>query len=224
MGSVLGELLPLAVGVALSPVPIIAVILMLFAPRAGGTSAGFLLGWVVGIVVAVVVFVFIARGSDLGSSTQPHPRQSWIKLLLGVVLLVLAARQWRSRPSPGEHGTLPKWMSAIDSITPVKATGLGFLLSAINPKNLAMCIAAAVAIAGAGLSGGDLAVAVLIFTVIGACTVAIPVIAYAVAPGRMRGPLDRLKTRLQTNNAAIMTVLFLVIGALLIGKGLGGLL
>lgn len=224
MGSVLGELLPLAVGVALSPVPIIAVILMLFAPRAGGTSAGFLLGWVAGIVVAVVVFVFVARTTDLGSASHPSTRQSWIKLLVGVALLVLAARQWRSRPGLGENGTLPKWMSAIDSITPVKAIGLGFLLSAINPKNLAMCIAAAVAIVGAGLAGADIALAILIFTIIAACTVAIPAIAFAVAPAKMRGPLDQLKARLQTSNAAIMTALLLVIGALLIGEGLGGLL
>lgn len=63
MGTVLGELLPLAVGVAVSPVPIIAVILMLLAPRAGGTGQGFLLGWVAGIVAAVVVFLLIDRKS-----------------------------------------------------------------------------------------------------------------------------------------------------------------
>jgi hypothetical protein len=46
VGPVIGDLLPLAVGVAVSPVPIIAVILMLLAPRAGGASLGFLAGWV----------------------------------------------------------------------------------------------------------------------------------------------------------------------------------
>lgn len=44
MGSVLGEMLPLAVGVAISPIPIIAVILMLLSKRAGGASAGFGVG------------------------------------------------------------------------------------------------------------------------------------------------------------------------------------
>ena len=64
MGPVLGELLPLAVGVAISPVPIIAVILMLFAPRSGVTSAGFLTGWLVGIAAACGIFVVL--GSALG--------------------------------------------------------------------------------------------------------------------------------------------------------------
>lgn len=60
MGEVIGELLPLALGIAISPVPIIAVILMLLAPRAALTSAGFMIGWVTGIVVATVVVLLIA--------------------------------------------------------------------------------------------------------------------------------------------------------------------
>ena len=52
---------------------------------------------------------------------------------------------------------------------------------------------------------------------------AIPVVGYAVVKERMRHPLDELKAWLQTNIAAVMTVLLLVIGADLIGKGIGGL-
>ena len=40
---------------------------------------------------------------------------------------------------------------------------------------------------------------------------------------RLRGPLDELKEWLQAHNAAVMSVLLLVIGAVLIGKGIGGL-
>ncbi len=53
MVPVIGEILPLALGVAISPIPIIAAILMLLSPKARVTSVGFLLGWVLGIVVAV---------------------------------------------------------------------------------------------------------------------------------------------------------------------------
>jgi hypothetical protein len=52
MGTVIGDLLPLGLGVAISPVPIIAVILMLLAPRAGAASAGFGLVPVIGYAVA----------------------------------------------------------------------------------------------------------------------------------------------------------------------------
>ena len=60
MGAVIGEILPLAVGIAISPIPIIAVILMLLSPRAKGASVGFMIGWVVGIIVAVVVFTLLS--------------------------------------------------------------------------------------------------------------------------------------------------------------------
>ena len=58
--SVIGDILPLALGIAISPIPIIAAILMLLSPKAKGTSVGFLLGWVLGIVVAVVLFTLLA--------------------------------------------------------------------------------------------------------------------------------------------------------------------
>ena len=131
----------------------------------------------------------------------------------------MGVRQWRGRGD--EHGT-PKWMTAIDGFSPAKALGLGFLLSAINPKNLLMAVAAGVAIGGADLSTGDDIIAIAVFTVIAACTVAIPVIAYLVAKDRMRGPLDSMKAWLQDNNATVMSVLILVIGVVLLGKGISG--
>lgn len=224
MGEVIGDVLPLALGVAISPVPIIAVILMLLAPRAGSTSMGYMIGWIAGIVVAVVVFLLLAGLLDDGSDDGQSTAVSWVRLVLGALFILLAVVQWRRRPKPGTEPELPGWMRAIDGFTPVKATGLGFLLSAINPKNLAMAIAAGVAIGGAGLSGGQQTVAVIVYVVIAASTVAIPVVGYAVAADRMRGPLDELKTWLEANNTTVMAVLLLVIGFAVFGKGLGGLI
>jgi threonine/homoserine/homoserine lactone efflux protein len=225
MGAVIGDLLPLAVGVAISPVPIIAVILMLLAPRAGRASAGFGVGWLLGIVVVTTVVVLVTGGAGGGTSSgEPSAVVSWIKLLLGVALVGVGAKQWRERPKPGDETPLPKWMAAIDKITPVRATALGFALSALNPKNLLMCIAAGVTIGGAGLAAGGAITALAVFTVIAASTVLVPVLAYALARKRMQHPLDELKTWLQANNTAVMNVLLLVIGVALFGKGLGALL
>ena len=60
MTAVIGDILPLALGVAISPIPIIAAILMLLSPKAKGTSVGFLVGWVLGIIVAVTVFSLLS--------------------------------------------------------------------------------------------------------------------------------------------------------------------
>ncbi|KQW48509.1 hypothetical protein ASC77_07085 [Nocardioides sp. Root1257] len=224
MNRVLGDLLPLALGVAISPVPIIATILMLLAPRARGTSIGFLAGWVSGIVAATAVFTLIASSAGLDDgSDDSSTASSWIKVVLGVLLLLVAVRQWRRRPRPGEDAPLPRWMAAIDSFTPVKAVGLGFVLSAINPKNLLMCVAAGSAVGGAGIGTGQAVGAIAVFTLIAASTVALPVLGFLVAHERLRGPLDELRVWLQANNVAVMSVLLLVIGTVLLGQGVGGL-
>src|SRR5688572_10207069 len=142
MGPVIGEILAYALGIAISPIPIIAVILLLMSPKARGTSVGFLLGWLVGIIVAAAVFTALSSIIPQQDGDGSNPIGGVIKLVLGALLLVLAVGQWRKRPKDGEQPHLPKWMAAIDTLTPVKGFGLGFLLSAVNPKNLIMGAAA----------------------------------------------------------------------------------
>lgn len=220
MGSVIGEILPLAVGIAISPIPIIAVILMLLSPRAKGASVGFMIGWLAGIVVAIIVFTLLSsvipQRSEGGS-----PVAGAIKIILGVLLLFLALRQWRARPANGEQASMPKWMSAIDSMTAGKAIGLGFLLSAVNPKNLLLAVSAGLIVGAAGLTFSQASVVIIIFVLLAACTVTIPVIGYLIASARLAGPLDKLREWLVENNATIMAVLLLVIGVAVIGKGIG---
>jgi threonine/homoserine/homoserine lactone efflux protein len=225
VGTVLGDLLPLAVGVAVSPVPIIAVILMLLAPRASSASVAFATGWVLGIVAVTVVTLLLTAGADVGDDDAgPSTGASWLKLLLGLALLAVGVKQWRGRPKPGQDAALPTWMAAIDHFTPVKALGLGVALSTVNPKNLLMNVAAGVTIADGALDTGQQVVAVAVFTALAASTVLLPVIAHLAAKDRLRRPLEDLRGWLQANNATVMAVLILVIGVTLIGKGLGGLI
>jgi threonine/homoserine/homoserine lactone efflux protein len=221
MGPVIGDILPLALGVAISPIPIIAAILMLLSPRARSTGVGFLVGWVLGIVIAVVVFTLLASVIPQGEGDDPKPIAGVIMIVLGLGLLLLAVRQWRSRPKDGAEPELPKWMSAIDSMTAVRGLLLGFALSALNPKNLLMGVAAGVAIGSGGLTGGEAVVAIVVYSAIASVTVAGPVIAYLAASTRMAGPLESLRRWLLYNNATVMAVLLLVIGVVLIGKGIG---
>ncbi|MGZ8804918.1 MAG: GAP family protein [Microbacterium sp.] len=221
MSSVIGAILPLAIGIAISPIPIIAAILMLLSPKAKGTSVGFMLGWVIGILVSVTVFTLLSTVVPSGDGSDSSPIRGIVQILLGVALVFLALRQWRSRPKPGEEAVLPKWMSAIDSMTAGKAFGLGFLLAAVNPKNLLMGASAGVTIGSSGLDTASIAMVIVVFTLIAAASVLIPVIAYLIASKRMAGPLETLRTWLVHNNATIMAVLLLVIGFVVIGKGIG---
>lgn len=222
MGTAIGDILPLALGVAISPIPIIAAILMLLTPKAGSTATSFTAGWILGIAVAYGVIVTIASVVGLETDTDGNAVTATIKIILGVALLGLAIKQWKGRPAPGAEPTMPAWLAAIDKVTPVKALGLGFALAAVNPKNLLMIVGAAVAVANLGVSGATMTVAGIVFTVIAASTVAVPVIAYFVAREKATAWLNELKAWLTANNATVMATLLLVIGVVMIGKGIGG--
>lgn len=220
MGSAIGQTLPLALGIAISPIPIIAAILMLLSPKARVTSVGFLLGWVVGIVVAVTVFTLLAATIPPAESDASQPIKGVIQLVLGALLLLIAFAQWRKRPQGGAEPEMPKWMRAIDKISFPLALGLGLLLSALNPKNLIMAAGAGVDIGAAQLPVGQIVAVIAIFTVLAASTVLVPVVGYLFAAARLRGVLDALRGWLATENAVIMAVLMLVIGISMIGKGI----
>ena len=149
MGQAIGGILPLAIAVDISVLSIIAVILMLITPRARSNGPAFVAGWVLGLVVVGGLVLIIADAANVSGSSGPSTAAYAIKLTLGVLLLLLAVRQWRSRPRPGEQAPAPKWMASLDSFTPVKSLGLGAAMSGVNPKNLALTAAAAISIAQA---------------------------------------------------------------------------
>jgi threonine/homoserine/homoserine lactone efflux protein len=218
MADVLGEIVGFAVGIAMSPVPIAAVILMLFAAEARTTGPVFLIGWVLGIAaVATAVVLIPGLGTDAG---EPSTTTGVIKGVLGVLLLLAAIRQWSSRPGPEDEASMPKWMAGVDSMGAGAAFGLALLLSALNPKNLLLAAAAGAVIGSADLSRGDSAVAIAVFTVFASLTIAIPVIGYLIAGERLQPTLDSTKDWLIRNNAAVMSVLLLVFGVILVGDAI----
>lgn len=223
LSGTLGNLLPAALGVALSPVPIIATVLMLMSGRPRRTAPAFAVGWVLGllVVMAVVLVAVSTNGLDTSSTSDTT---YWVKLVLGLLFLVLAVRTWLHRPAPGETAEPPAWMGRLDTVSPLAALGLGAALSGINPKNLALTASAAVDIAAGDLATGQTVACVVVFVVIASLLVVGPVVAFLVAGSRTAGPLQTLKGFMEAHNAAIMTVLLSVLGLSMLGQGLGGLI
>jgi threonine/homoserine/homoserine lactone efflux protein len=223
VGQAIGQVLSLSVGVALSPIPIIGVVLMLGTPLGRVNGPAFIGGWIVGLAVAGTAVLLISSGADASESGEPADWVSVLKLVLGALLLLVAVRQWRGRPREGRDAAMPSWMRSIDRFTAVRAGVFGVMLSAVNPKNLLLVVAAAAAIAQTGVSAGRQAVALAVFVVIATMGVGLPVAIYFVMGARSKRVLDGLRAWMAAHNAAIMAVLCLVIGAKLIGDGIGGL-
>jgi Sap-like sulfolipid-1-addressing protein len=146
-----------------------------------------------------------------------------LKIVLGLLLLLVSLRQWRGRPRAGEEAAMPKWMQAIDRFTPGRSIAVAAALSGINPKNLLLTVGAAAAIAQTGADAAGQAVALAVFVLVGTLGPGAPVAIYFALGERAKRILDDLKAWLAANNAAIMAVLCLVIGAKLIGDGISGL-
>lgn len=107
MGEAVGEVLPFAIAVALSPITIIAVVVILATPKAKTNGPAFLIGAVLGLAIVGTVLLLLAGVIDLGNSDDPSSRSSYIKLGLGIVLIGIAIRLIRARISGGVKEELP---------------------------------------------------------------------------------------------------------------------
>jgi threonine/homoserine/homoserine lactone efflux protein len=215
------DLLPIAAAVALSPIPIVAVVLVLGSPAARRSGPAFALGWVLGLTAVSVIVVFVLGGASDPASDTAHA-VNWGKVGLGALFLAMAARQWRKRPKEGEETEMPKWMAGVDSMTPGRALVLGAALSGANPKNLALTLTAAASIAQAGLSDADELLAVAIFVLLGSITVAGSVLFFVVDATRAARPLAWIKAFMTKNNATIMSIVLLVLGVKVLLDGVRG--
>jgi threonine/homoserine/homoserine lactone efflux protein len=224
MGEAIGAVLAPAVGVALSPLPIIGVILILFSPKARTLGPLFALGWVLGLAVVIALVLVFADPANLeDDANDPSTTSAVIHLVLGLLLLFLAFRQWQARPKEGETPEMPKWMQSIDKVSPPAAFGLGALLSGLNPKNLIFTFGAATSIAQANLAAGESIVVALIFIIIASISIGGAVVWYMVAGDRAAATLTEVKDWMTAHNSVVMAVLLLIIGVSFVGKGIGGL-
>ncbi|MFE9259156.1 GAP family protein [Streptomyces sp. NPDC006879] len=217
MVGLIGDTLPPALGIALSPFPLIPAILLLLTKRAWVTSGAFLAGWFAGVAVATVLFVELT--SLVKRAEEPPTWASWGRVVLGILLILLAVRQWRKRATRSD----PAWIRAVESATWSWALRLGFVLSAANPKILLLVAAAGMHIGAAELTFWGTVGAVALFTVIASSTVALPSLLRALAGKRILGPLGTARDWLKIHNAAVVALVIALIGVLLLSKGIRGL-
>ena len=208
------DLAPVALVAALSPFPLVAAIVAAGAANPA-TGAGLAAGWIAGLGVLTTVLVFAAGEIDPTSITP----DAWVQILVGLALLLAAVWKWRTRPRRGQPVEAPRWMSSLGD-GPARAFGIGAALGAVNPKHLALALAAAAIVHYHGLSGTGAALAALAFVAIGSSTVLAIVLAAALGGPTAARALDRLKRFMLRHNNTIMVVILGAIGLKLLAEGL----
>lgn len=220
MGEAIGDSLPIAVGVMVSPMPIVALVLMLVSKRATSNGAAFVVGWIAGIFVLGTAVALLA-GEAVSGDEDPPLWAALLKVALGALLLFLAVRSWQGRPGEGETAPVPKWMAALDEFNAFKSLGVGVFLGTVNPKNLLLVVSAGTTIAAATSETGQQLAAMAVFTVIASLGVLVPFGIYLMAGDRAARLLEGIKGWMIANNAVIMTVLLVVLGVKMVGDGVG---
>jgi Sap, sulfolipid-1-addressing protein len=190
--------------------------------RGGRTAQRFLLGWIVGLAVVGTVLLLVANRSDASNAGAPAVWVSLLKLVLGLLLLVLALKYWRGRPRGDEEPKQPAWLQTIDTFSPAKSAGMAVLLS-LNPKNLILTFGATAEVAQTGASPGAQAAALVVFILIATLGVAVPNAIYFLMGDRATTILDGIQQWMARENATIVSVLCLIIGAKLIGDAISAL-
>jgi threonine/homoserine/homoserine lactone efflux protein len=208
--------------VALSPFPVIGIVLILAGRHGRRNGPLFAVGWVLGlsVVTALVVLVF-HKAEDADSTASAIA--DWSRVFAGSALIVLGVRKWWRRPRPGAVEAAPGWMASLNDVTPGRAAVLGMLLSGANPKNFVLTASATTSMVEAGAHGSDLLVGVIVFVLIGSCTVVGAVLVHLFGGTSGAALLDAVRTFMVANSTVITVVIMLILGANVLGGGLTGL-
>jgi hypothetical protein len=215
MGQAIAGSFALAVGIALSPLSIMAVVLMLSTERGSLNGAAFVIGWL--LALGIIGVIVLAVAGPVSSSGEFAMWVSWLEIVLGTLVLVVAIRQFRGRPRGDNQVLMPRWMGAIDKLTPGAALAAGALLAAANPKNLLLSVVGAATIARTGIGGSRQAIAYLVFVVIATIGVGAPVAIYVLMGQQSQQLLARLKDWITRYSVLIMCIVCLIISAIFIG-------
>ena len=222
MDPVLWYVLPLAIAVALSIFPVLAVVLLLLTHDPVKASIGYASGWSFGIIVLVSAFAGFARLIPQNISESMPAWVHYVGIAVGLFLIVegtvTAVHELRSKKT----STPPAWLRRVSGLTARRAFFFGVLMN-VRPKNLALTLAAGLAIGGAPITMVGGGVSVLLFAVVGASTVAGLVLAYVLSPQRVRPVLTALSDWLVSNASVVLRFSIVVIGVLLTTVGITAL-
>jgi len=206
------DLLLIGLGIALVPFPLTAFVLVLGAEKGMWKGLAFILGWLACLVVVIAAVIVATGNKPPKPHTEPSTAALAAKLALGVVLIVLAMRQWRRMGRPRKP---PAWVARVDRMSPWAAGGLAVFL---QPWTLVAAGAATVLGAKIGTAGSYLAL--IIFCLLATSSMLYLELYAAFRPAQAGARLERLRAWLESHQDQIIIVAFLLLGFWLIGKSI----
>lgn len=221
-----------AAGIAISPTPVVVVILMLFSPSGRRNAIAYLIGWIIGLVLlGVILLALFNTGSEFLESSSFFSRPL-IQILLGIGILVMGWRRWNKSPKATPEEAMPKWFASVDDMltkssdkfTPRRALVLALVMSALSPKNIALMLALFLSISQAGLDARDAFILIFVFILLSSVTIGIPIL-YAIVKGEdAHAALNEWKTWVILNRGRAIALLLFLLGGIVILNGVISLL
>nr|WP_272955064.1 GAP family protein [Kribbella shirazensis] len=221
MWPVVGAVLPQALAIALSPVPLVCILLTLMSPRPVRAALCFAVGWYCALAVATTLVAALTDTVADYNEETARDGVDVIRLAVGVLFAVLAVRYWRARPEAGEPPNRPR---IFDRISTLSAGGLvvtGAVAALANLKNLPLVLSAGSYIGATDLAAGSTIAASLAFVTAASLTVLLPIpVVLLVGAARITPALKSLETWLLTNLNTITAGILVLIAVVLISQSL----
>lgn len=219
MDNVWTALLPLIVGSALVPVQLLITILLIATSRL--TAFAWVAGTTTVRLAQGVLFGLVLSSTDVTTTDSgPGPIASTLLLIAGLLFLVTAAKHLIGDDDP--DAPPPRWMTAIDGLSPAKAYLFGAGAMAVGVKFWVFTLTAISVIGDADLGQPAATMTFLGFVVL-ASSAQLALIGVAVAaPRRSTVALDAISDWLTAHNRALMVVIGAVFGTWFLVKALDG--
>jgi hypothetical protein len=225
MISLLGLLLPLGIGAAISPVPTSICIMLLSTRKPLINAIVFLTGYSA-VLVAIGVLALTVFGGAVGGGSEPGERSLAIKgtidTVFGVLFLIFALKMWLKSTDP--NAPPPRWIAAISSISTGEALLFGLFTMGTNFTSLPLYISGLKEIVTANIGTAGRIFALTLFILLVVVELLVPVVVYALAPRRAGAFLGVARQWLEKNNRVITIFVFVVFGILLLVRGITYLL
>lgn len=212
MTTAISEYLPMAVGVAISPLPIIAMIVLCVIGKGKSQGTLYLLGWFFAIIGFMVLTVLIGNGADAGTEAEPSTWSILLQFGFAFLLLWLAWDNWRKRPKEGEPIKEPGWVAGLSNSSTAGIIGLAIMMAIVNAKNLPIMASAAVMIAQKDGSWSAGLLDAALFAFIASLGLLIPWLIALIGGDKVKPMLERMQAWLYRYNNIIMTLLFGFLG------------